>query len=128
MQERRRHPRFEEKAVVTFEQTHPNPKDQQVEIPCWLLGVSEGGALLRTEAPLPREARLYLHIQVHDPADGFLEIPVQAEVRWHREIAQGGPYSVGVEFLQIADGARHRLHEALARRALDKDAAPEPSV
>ena len=118
MDEKRKYPRFDQDAVILYEESGLGGSSDTAlhEKPCWLRGVSEGGALLQTEHVIPVGSPLTLQIYLEDngPQDACLRL--QCIARWHKETEVGCPYHVGVEFMNISDEDHIELKAYVERK------------
>jgi len=101
MNDKRRHPRFRDTVMITYESLAGDGEADRGrglnELPCWLKEMSEGGAMLQAPKPIASGTRLLLHVMLPtDDADEMLEI--RGEARWEKACAAKGPWYVGVQF------------------------------
>jgi len=98
IEERRRWPRLRVYSPVKYRFL----KEDRFQC-CITCDLSEGGAGLLLESPLPRGTCLYFQIRLHDlpnPASGI------ARVTWTSKDVYSQRYRAGVEFLEVSNGSR----------------------
>ena len=114
MKELRRHPRFAQEVVVSFEPADPSAKRDAglADMPGWLLGLSEGGALLRTERFIPVDTPLNLQLTIGTPEASHI-MNAGGAVRWVKSVEFGHPFDMGVEFTRIDEEDVLKLRDYL---------------
>jgi len=103
-EDKRRHPRFRDTVMITYEDVSDGHEPETLhELPCWLTEISEGGAMLQSPKPIAAGTTLVLHVNL--PATDLREayLQIRGTARWDREIAEGGPWCVGVQFESLSD-------------------------
>jgi uncharacterized protein (TIGR02266 family) len=78
----------------------------EVTLYAQMANVSEGGLFLKTLAPVQAGARAALRFQMDPHSD---EIRAEAVVVWRREVPNGAPVGLGLEFVELDPGHRDRL-------------------
>ena len=101
IEERRRWPRLRVYSPVKYRFL----KEERFQC-CITCDISEGGAGLLLDNPLPRGTCLYFQIKLHDmphPASGI------ARVVWASKDAFSEKYRAGLEFLEISGASRNEI-------------------
>ncbi len=115
MNDKRRHPRFRDTVMITYESIAGDEDRGEAlsELPCWLKEMSEGGAMLQAPKPIARGSRLLLHVMLPtEKSDEMIEI--RGEVRWEKACAPEGPWYVGVQFDALPES-----HLSVLRRYIE---------
>ncbi len=123
MKEERRHPRFEQEVVISFEPTVPQGAKPTglLDMPAWLLGLSEGGAMIRTERYIPVPTPLSIQLSIGSEGSNRT-MSVDGIVRWAKSADEGHPFNLGIEFLRVDPDDLNILREYL--RQLEGSHAP----
>jgi len=101
IEERRRWPRLRVYSPVKYRFL----KEDNFQC-CITCDISEGGAGLLVDSPLPRGTCLYFQIKLHDmpnPASGI------GRVAWSTKDVFSEKYRAGVEFLEISGASRRQI-------------------
>jgi hypothetical protein len=118
-EDHRKHPRVEEKAIITVEEVPIGEdfSDRLNELPCWLEDLSEYGARLRVPSRIAPYASVVVHLSLDGPEGGDVYLRAAGECRWVEGGENGAPFTIGVEFLELGDRDLETLRTILVRRA-----------
>ena len=117
MREQRRHPRFHENVVISFE----NATDRDAvgkgldEMPCVLTELSEGGARIRTAKPVPVGTPLLLHL-VLEGEEEDVDLAFGATARWTSPPDIEPPHEIGLEFAELEEDDVEALRSYIAEK------------
>ena len=78
----------------------------EVTVYAQMANFSEGGIFLKTLAGVQQGARAAIRFQIDSQSD---EIAAEAVVVWRREVTNGAPAGVGLEFVNLDPTLRDRL-------------------
>lgn len=117
-EKRRRHPRFRDTVMITFETVpgEDSTGDMLNEVPCWLKELSEGGAMLQAPKEIAPGTPLILHVTLPVDGGGDQYLEIRGEVRWQKQASAGGPWFIGVQFRRVSDEDREALKRYIELR------------
>ena len=78
----------------------------EVTLYAQMANFSEGGIFLKTLAPVQQGARAAIRFQIDPQSD---EIAAEAVVVWRRDVPNGAPAGMGLEFVDLHPEHRERL-------------------
>lgn len=117
MHENRKHPRFRDTVMITYETVSDGAEpDILNELPCWLKELSEGGAMLQASKQLPIGARLLLHVMLPTQDSGDCYLKIHGEIRWENAVAEDGPWYFGVKFDALGEEDLGHLRQYIELR------------